>query len=253
MSQFFPSMVEQKHTWLWVHQAISLAQGAGLHRRGDGSDPGRTREKVWWCCLVRDRMIALGTNRPVHINSLDCDVPPLSATDLAEDGDTDLDRQIKTSFAELGKLCQVIEGVLSLPLTSSERLQEQIALCDQALQTWASESQTITIDTTAGASESTPMKLPAMYNIATRLINKYVPLFLKKKLADFQSTISIVLRQSGHILDRDSGARAPSPEVVSLAEDSAELVAELLALDVARLAPIIWYVSSSIHCMGTDM
>lgn len=101
-------------------------------------------------------MIALCTNRPAHINSLDCDVPPLSATDV-EDGDTALDRQIKTSFTELGKLCQIIEGVISLPLANYERLQEQITLCDQALQTGACEAQTITIYSTAGASESTHM------------------------------------------------------------------------------------------------
>lgn len=175
MSQYFPSMVEQKHTWLWVHQAISLAQGAGLHRKGDESDPARIRAKNWWCCLVRDRMVALGTNRPVDINSLDCEVPPLSAADLAEDEDIVWDRQIKTSFAELGKLCQVVEGVLSLPLADSERLNEQISLCDQVLQTWASEVQTINIDTADGASESISMKLPSMYSIATRLIYKYVP------------------------------------------------------------------------------
>ena len=141
MSHHYPSMTNQKHTWFWAQQAIGLAQGAGLHR-----DPGPVPQKshwarIWWTCLSRDRLIAIGTGRPMHINSLDCSVPMLTSDDLEEPGDTDEDRAIKTIFIEFIRLCQYIEGILSLhgtDTTSADALQEQIDICDDTLRRWQS-------------------------------------------------------------------------------------------------------------------
>jgi hypothetical protein len=65
ISQYYPSITERKHTWHWIHQAISLAQVSGLHR-----DPGQVPHRalwarIWWACVVRDRCNALGTGRPL--------------------------------------------------------------------------------------------------------------------------------------------------------------------------------------------
>jgi len=139
MSHYYPSMVEQKHTWFWAQQATGLAQGAGLHR-----DPGPVPQRklwarIWWACLCRDRLIALGTGRPMHINSLDCSVPMLTTADLAEEGDDDNDRQVKAIFIEFARLCQYMEGVLSLPnnvTAAANSLPDQIALCETTLDRW---------------------------------------------------------------------------------------------------------------------
>lgn len=101
VSYYYPPRVEQKHTWLWAHQAIGLAHGAGLHRYSSPSPQRKLWAGIWWACLARDRLIALGTGRPMHINSLDCNVPPLTASDVKEEGDSEDDRDIKSIFVEL--------------------------------------------------------------------------------------------------------------------------------------------------------
>ncbi|KAM0470414.1 hypothetical protein ACHAPX_009944 [Trichoderma viride] len=105
MSHYYPSMVEQKHTWFWVHQAISLSQGLGLHRNAGQEPQHKLWARIWWACLVRDRLTTLGTGRPMHINSLDCTVPMLTLDDLKEDGDSDDDQTVKEFFIEFVKLC----------------------------------------------------------------------------------------------------------------------------------------------------
>ena len=75
----------------------------------------------------------------MHINSLDCSVPILTIRDLTEEGDTDEDLAIKTIFVEFIKLCQYMEGILSLHIsesTSDDALQEQMDLCEDTLQRW---------------------------------------------------------------------------------------------------------------------
>lgn len=139
MSHYYPSMVEQKHTWFWVNQAITLSQGLGLHRNASQEPQRKLWARIWWACLVRDRLTTLGTGRPMHINSLDCTIPMLTLDDLKEDGDSEDDRTVKGFFIEFVKLCQYMEGVLSLPhnmATAAASLPEQIRLCEETLQHW---------------------------------------------------------------------------------------------------------------------
>lgn len=133
-------MTEQKHTWFWVHQAIGLAQGAGLHRNpGDDAPQRSIWSRIYWGCLVRDRLVSLGTGRPMHINSLDSDVPMLEIEDLSEFGDNSADRSVKMIFIEFVKLCQYMEGVLSLQHTlpaAENNRPEQLRICEETLQSW---------------------------------------------------------------------------------------------------------------------
>lgn len=132
-------MIEQKHTWHWVHQAISLAQTTGLHRNPGNIPQRRLWAIIWWACLVRDRLVSLGTGRPMHVNSLDCDVPMLSIEDLREEDDSTDECAVKEMFVELVKLCQYIEGVLSLrhsPAAAASATPDQVKVCDDALKSW---------------------------------------------------------------------------------------------------------------------
>lgn len=167
-------MVEQKHTWLWVHQAISLAQGAGLHRDPGHSPQRKLWARVWWACLVRDRLVALGTGRPMHINSLDCTVPLLTNSDLEEDGDSDNDRAVKAMFIDFIKLCQYTEGVLSLPLAASDSLPEQTALCDKALEHWISNLDPVARRDQHAAVGDDHGSVAALYRGVLHLVYKYV-------------------------------------------------------------------------------
>jgi len=139
MSHYYPSMTEKKHTWHWVHQAISLAQVAGLHR-----DPGQTPDRslssrIWWGCLVRDRLSGLGTSRPMMISSLDCDIPMLTMDDLQEPEDDEMQYTVKLMFIEFVKLCQHMEAVLSLQHDvrhTEDPPPDQVRVCDEMLHTW---------------------------------------------------------------------------------------------------------------------
>lgn len=172
LSHYYPSMVEQRHTWFWVHQAIGLAQGAGLHRDAGHASQSKLWARIWWACLVRDRLIALGTGRPMHINSLDCNVPLLTLADLEEEGDSAEDLTVKAIFAEFLKLCQYMEGVLSLPFSTADSLQQQVALCDSTLESWMAHLNPVARldhDLTAGVEART---ISTMYRDLLHLIYK---------------------------------------------------------------------------------
>lgn len=72
----------------------------------------------------------------MHIISLDCTVPILTAADLAEAGDSEEDCAVKQVFIEFTKLCQHMEGVLLLSSTDERLVQSQHQVCEAALQGW---------------------------------------------------------------------------------------------------------------------
>lgn len=242
-------MVEQRHTWFWVHQAIGLAQGTGLHR-----DPGDVPQRklwarVWWACLVRDRLISLGTGRPMHINSLDCSVKPLTAADLEEDGDSKEDRVVKTIFIQFVKLCQYMEGVLSLPLVPVDSLEEQVRVCDSTLQQWLSNLP-VKAQLNGKAGEGTNTTL---YRTLTHLIYKFVipvtslTCVIPKSMADIlmNSVVIISLRnfenkQEGN---RPGSQRLGFKRVQSVAVDSVNLLKTLISEDLVQICPTQWYKS----------
>ncbi|RFU75565.1 cutinase transcription factor 1 beta [Trichoderma arundinaceum] len=229
MSHYYPSMVEQKHTWFWVHQAISLSQGLGLHRNASQEPQRKLWARIWWACLVRDRLTTLGTGRPMHINSLDCTVPMLTLDDVREDGDSEDDRTVKEFFIEFVKLCQYMEGVLSLPhniATAAGSLPEQISLCEETLQHW---------------------KLNLVPS--ARLHEEYGRDFDKRGICTLYrallhliyNIVIIALHKSHQVLDesRPSGAQLPLPKVQASAEDSTRLAVELVRLDLVKYCPTI--------------
>lgn len=78
---------DEKDGWHWLCIAISTACSIGLHR-----DPSRTHlspsqqrlcKRVWWCLVIRDRVIALGQRKPTSIKLEESDVPFLTLEDYA--------------------------------------------------------------------------------------------------------------------------------------------------------------------------
>ncbi|KAH6693760.1 fungal-specific transcription factor domain-containing protein [Plectosphaerella plurivora] len=224
MSQYFPSMDGQKHTWLWAHQAITLAQGIGLHRDpGEAAPQRRLWIRIWWVCVIRDRLIALGTRRPLHINSLDCTTNLPTPEDLAEAGDSADDTAVKSLFIEFAKLCHYMEGVLSLPMASQESLPQQIKLCEGVLERWHDHLKPI-----ARSSGQTPENQQG--NVVTLFATILQLLF---------NTVMIVLRQSGSRLDEfpEGERKPPSPAVRIVAEESTRLFINLMDLDMIQACP----------------
>ncbi|KAK4103954.1 hypothetical protein N658DRAFT_420567 [Parathielavia hyrcaniae] len=134
MTYWYETPDDQKDTWHWMGVAISLAHTIGLHR-----DPAKTAmiprkqklwKRVWWSCLMRDRLVALGMRRPTRIKSEDFDVPPLDEADfeigpLPEDNqllgpecalvrDTEMQRALAVMCIEKAKLCMLIGNMLKV-------------------------------------------------------------------------------------------------------------------------------------------
>ncbi|KAK1674954.1 fungal-specific transcription factor domain-containing protein [Colletotrichum godetiae] len=227
MSHYYPSMAEQRHTWFWVHQAIGLAQGAGLHQASAGSASDRKHwARIWWACLIRDRLITLGTGRPMHIKSLDCSVRLLTIGDVEEEGDTDEDRVTKAIFVDFSHLCYHIEGVLSLSSLQPGPLAvaDQVKLCEISLQQWkehlnAASRRTRFENHDDGESEASITSravLHLAYNIAMMLLYR---------------------NQTALVETHVSASRLPAAKIIALATDSISLMEKLIDLDVVRYCP----------------
>ncbi|KAI1458982.1 fungal-specific transcription factor domain-containing protein [Annulohypoxylon moriforme] len=225
ISHYYPSVMEQRHTWHWVYQAIGLAQGAGLHRELHNESPQRQLwARVGWCCLIRDRLIALGTARPMHINSLDCSVPLLELSDLVEDGDSDDELTTKSIFIEFIKLCRYMEGVLSLSSAATPTTpEEQVALCESTLYHWL-----LNLHPTAKrehtSRENSEESISTVYRALLHLIYNIVLI----RLRHFGSTLEETCANS---------PRAPSLETQSVSADSVELMSDLMTMNLVRLCP----------------
>lgn len=85
-----PSDVRDVRYWLGV--AITLAETCGLHRstRLTTRDPhvARLRRRIWWSVYVRERQSAASLGLPMRIRDEDCDIEPLTLSDLQDDGDS---------------------------------------------------------------------------------------------------------------------------------------------------------------------
>jgi hypothetical protein len=76
----------QLDCWHWTETAISAAYAIGLNRKDEAGRVQSAQKaiwrRVWWCCFMRDRLITLGTQRPLRIKQGDFDVPMLSLQDF---------------------------------------------------------------------------------------------------------------------------------------------------------------------------
>ncbi len=137
MTYWYETPDDQKDTWHWMGVAVSLAHTIGLHRdpRSTGETPQRQqlRKRLWWCCFMRDRMIALGMRRPKRIRSEDADVPMLTPSDfekaiLPDDidvvprecrvvRDLEMQEQLAELCVEKAKLCVLVGCMLQQQYT----------------------------------------------------------------------------------------------------------------------------------------
>lgn len=104
MTYWYETPDDQKDTWHWMGVAISLSHTIGLHRNPEKSvaldvKGKKLWKRIWWSCVVRDRLVALGMRRPTRIKSEHCDVPMLTL----EDFDIDIDVSNISLFAEEGE------------------------------------------------------------------------------------------------------------------------------------------------------
>jgi len=86
MSSWYSKWSERRHTWHYTGLAYDVARSMGLHRepatRHASDKVCRFRKRLWWSLYIRDRMIALGTRRPMRIRDGDFDVTMLTLNDF---------------------------------------------------------------------------------------------------------------------------------------------------------------------------
>ncbi|KAK4945646.1 hypothetical protein LTR10_015265 [Elasticomyces elasticus] len=133
MTLWYRSPDDHKDPWHYVGLAVALARKTGLHQAPiiAVADPLRQPllKRIWWCCVMRDYMIAHGMNRPVHIRLRECSTLMLNTSDF---NDLDLatdwavsthvpmgrcrreGRHLAVLFVELLKLCRIGHEYLEL-------------------------------------------------------------------------------------------------------------------------------------------
>ena len=87
LSFWFADAEDIKQSWYWSGIAFGIAQTLGLHRDLDiGLAQSSTRERrlwrnIWRCCMLRDTWLSHGMGRPLRINTADCELPELLASE----------------------------------------------------------------------------------------------------------------------------------------------------------------------------
>lgn len=70
-----PTIYDRTNSY-WLSTAIHFARMCGADKyqsRGLGFDCKATLKRLWWCCILRDRIMALGLRRPLQIKPTDFD------------------------------------------------------------------------------------------------------------------------------------------------------------------------------------
>ena len=88
-THWYESPNDQKDTWHWMGIALSVATSIGLNRDPARSPHGRHRQalrrRLWWSCVIRDRLIAIGMRRPLRIKSSEHNVTMMTLEDFSLD------------------------------------------------------------------------------------------------------------------------------------------------------------------------
>ncbi|EXA34695.1 hypothetical protein FOVG_14112 [Fusarium oxysporum f. sp. pisi HDV247] len=153
--------------------AIQLAQGAGadqFHKRPDqDSDMTNRLKRLWWCCIVRDRILPLGVRRQLHITSINSALDHLTEHDFSKEIQESqvYSAQTKRSLVYLFiSLCElavpftsVIQTVygtgqsaadaISTMIENQKQIEESIKFCEIGLNAWFDKA-TIQFPTPAG-------------------------------------------------------------------------------------------------------
>ena len=86
MSLWYLTPDDQMDAHHWLQIAVSIAHRASLNRDPTfmnlSEDERRLRKRIWWCCLIRDPLLALGLKRSIIIMPEDHNVPGLTLDDF---------------------------------------------------------------------------------------------------------------------------------------------------------------------------
>ncbi|KAI2630308.1 fungal-specific transcription factor domain-containing protein [Hypomontagnella submonticulosa] len=160
------SLASKKLNSTWLGIAIQNAKSADAHLYAVKptvspiTDPVKYKKqnilkRLWWCCLIRDRILALGVRRSLQISRAHFDLESntgLGYTDLADEIDrskvynAETKRCLIEIFVQLGELCSVLTDLITLvfPLDDVPGWDQQqgsegtakLSACKAALRRW---------------------------------------------------------------------------------------------------------------------
>jgi hypothetical protein len=95
MSYFTPNSNNPKANIYWLGNAIQFAKQAEAHRyqtkRDITPEQRNSLKRLWWCCILRDRILPLGLRKSIQITPLDFDLTtqtPLLLEDFESEFET---------------------------------------------------------------------------------------------------------------------------------------------------------------------
>lgn len=132
MTYWYENPDNDKDAWHWMGLASSLAIKIGLQVDPKSTDmplsQQKMRKRIWWCCYMRDRVIALGTRHPMNFEDRQFDMPMLEEEDFdirqLDDNiaavstectfmrDTQMQKELATMCIAMASLCTLIGRVL---------------------------------------------------------------------------------------------------------------------------------------------
>lgn len=141
----------------WLSTAIHFAKAVNAHRYhilGDRTSPGHknTLKRLWWCCILRDKIMSLGLRRSPQIRLVELDMisTPLTLEDFEEEIDKSLlhpsstKRILAKSITSLCRLAVLLAELVEIlypagDITSSIETQD-LERCALKLDQWFDET-----------------------------------------------------------------------------------------------------------------
>jgi hypothetical protein len=78
-----------KDSSFWLGEAISVGKTIGLNANSSNAPMSISRQRLWrrlwWTCHTRDRLLAIGTQRPLLMSDVDINIPMLGVSDFETD------------------------------------------------------------------------------------------------------------------------------------------------------------------------
>ncbi|KAH7142766.1 fungal-specific transcription factor domain-containing protein [Dactylonectria estremocensis] len=254
-----PSIYDRTSSY-WLNTAIHFATMAGANKYESTSIEAKRRttlKRLWWCCILRDRIMALGLRRSLQIKPTDFD--------FSQPGILEEDIKDEIAFSEVYD-----------PVTKRHLAHLTVSLCEMAvamnetlLVCYPSEMEAnkhqrtpqelrdlfLRLDEwhqTAAAKFQVPVRLPGMHESLTLFANALYIYFFTAKACLNNHIVNLVTNHSSENLYETWFA---SEEVTDSLQSITRSFIDLKENDLARflpntfvafaLLPLLWQISHS--------